>query len=156
MTRRRKRLLFVLFLVVGMGSATALALVAFRDNMMYFYSPSQIAQGAAAQATRFRLGGLVKDGSVERKGLDVHFVLTDRAANVPVQYHGILPDLFREGQGIVAHGRLNAAGVFVADDVLAKHDADYMPPNVKEALENAAGKQPAAGSRMTAAEGGAW
>lgn len=157
MTRRRKRLYLVAFLLVGIGTATALSLVAFRKNMMYFYSPSQVAGGAAAAATQFRLGGLVKKGSVQRAsdGLDVRFILTDRAHSVPVHYHGILPDLFREGQGIVAHGHLGPNGVFVADQVLAKHDASYMPPNVKDALDKARSAQSGGGAaaRVAAADG---
>lgn len=158
MTRRRKRLYLVAFLLAGIGTATALSLVAFRKNMMYFYSPSQVAGGAAAVATQFRLGGLVKKGSVRRasNGLDVRFILTDRAHSVAVRYHGILPDLFREGQGIVAHGHLGPNGVFVADQVLAKHDASYMPPNVKDALDKAKRSAQAGGAapaRIAAANG---
>ena len=139
MKRRHKRLILLAFLLVGVGSATALALTAFRKNMMYFYSPTQVAAGAAANAHVFRLGGLVKKGSISKSnnGLTTRFVVTDHAHNVPVTYTGILPDLFRAGQGVVVHGHLGPKGVFTADQVLAKHDATYMPPTVKRALKTA-------------------
>ena len=138
-TRRRKRLLLVVFLLVGIGGATALALTAFRKNMMYFYSPTQVAAGDAAHAHAFRLGGLVEKGSIRKtnNGLTTRFIVTDHAHHIPVVYTGILPDLFRGGQGVVVHGRLGAHGVFTADQVLAKHDATYTPPTVKRALKAA-------------------
>ena len=137
--KRKRRLMMVGLLVVGVGIAAALALSAFRENILYFYSPTEVLSGEAPAGHKFRLGGLVVEGSVRREtdGLTVHFGLTDTAKEIPVMYSGILPDLFREGQGIVAHGRLDEAGVFVADEVLAKHDENYMPPEVAAALEDA-------------------
>ena len=137
--KRKRRLMMVGLLVVGVGIAAALALSAFRENILYFYSPTEVLSGEAPAGHKFRLGGLVVEGSVRREtdGLTVHFGLTDTAKEIPVMYSGILPDLFREGQGIVAHGRLDEGGVFVADEVLAKHDENYMPPEVAAALENA-------------------
>ena len=137
--KRKRRLMMVGLLVVGVGIAAALALSAFRENILYFYSPTEVLDGEAPVGHKFRLGGLVVEGSVKREtdGLTVHFGLTDTAKEIPVMYSGILPDLFREGQGIVAHGRLNEGGVFVADEVLAKHDENYMPPEVAAALEDA-------------------
>jgi len=138
--RRRQRMIFVGVVLAGVAIATVLALTAIGENMLYFYSPSQIANGEAPRTHDVRVGGLVVDGSIERAGdgLDVRFVLTDTSALVPVTYSGILPDLFREGQGIVALGRLDNDGVFHAREVLAKHDENYMPPEVAEALELAA------------------
>jgi cytochrome c-type biogenesis protein CcmE len=137
--RRRKLLLSVIFILIGVGAATGLALKAFQENLLYFYSPSQIANGEAPESRLFRIGGMVVDGSVERdpESLKVSFVLTDTAERVTVSYEGILPDLFREGQGIVANGKLGNDGVFVAKEVLAKHDENYMPPEVADALEAA-------------------
>jgi cytochrome c-type biogenesis protein CcmE len=137
--KRKRRLMMVGLLVIGVGIAAALALTAFRENILYFYSPTEVLSGEAPVGHKFRLGGLVVEGSVKREtdGLTVHFGLTDTAKEIPVMYSGILPDLFREGQGIVAHGRLNEGGIFVADEVLAKHDENYMPPEVAEALKDA-------------------
>jgi cytochrome c-type biogenesis protein CcmE len=136
-------------ILAGVGSATALAVTAFRQNMLYFFSPSQVAAGEAPTGHTFRLGGLVEGGSIRREGdgLTVHFVVTDTAHSIPVTYTGILPDLFREGQGIVALGKLEPVGQFRADEVLAKHDENYMPPEVAGALKTAgaphtAGKTP--------------
>jgi cytochrome c-type biogenesis protein CcmE len=136
MTPRRKRLLAVIAIVAGVGAASALAMFAFRDNLLYFYSPSQVLEGDAPSGRTFRIGGMVTQGSVQRRPgtLEVRFVVTDFRHSVPVSYEGLLPDLFREGQGVIAHGRLNAAGEFVADEVLAKHDENYMPPEVAESL----------------------
>jgi len=143
MTPRRKRMLAVAAIVVGVGAATAVALQAMNENIMYFYSPSQISAGEAPSGRAFRLGGLVSTGSVERTpgSIEVRFTVTDNAQSIPVLYSGLLPDLFREGQGVIAHGRLDEAGVFKADEVLAKHDENYMPPEVAESLHtpNAAG-----------------
>ncbi len=138
--RRRQRLIFVGVVLAGVAVATALVLMAIGENMLYFYSPSQIAAGEAPRSHDVRVGGLVVAGSVERSSgsLDVRFDLTDTSANVRVAYSGILPDLFREGQGIVALGRIGDDGVFRAREVLAKHDENYMPPEVAEALELAA------------------
>jgi cytochrome c-type biogenesis protein CcmE len=114
--------------------------MASRENIMFYYDPSQVAEGKAPQAKRFRIGGMVVKGSVARNAgdLQVRFVLTDFAHQVPVEYTGVLPDLFREGQGIIAHGTMNSRGAFVADEVLAKHDEKYMPPEVAASLKNKA------------------
>ncbi len=137
--RRRKILVSIIFVVVGVGVATALVLKAFQENLLYFYSPTQVVAGEAPISRLFRLGGMVVEGSVSRDpdSLEVSFELTDTAETVPVSYEGILPDLFREGQGIVANGELNEDGVFIAREVLAKHDENYMPPEVADALEEA-------------------
>jgi cytochrome c-type biogenesis protein CcmE len=143
--KRKQRLMFVIFLLVGIGAAAALAITAFNENMLYFYKPSQVLAGEAPGNHVFRLGGLVEKNSVQRQAgsLRVEFVVTDMVQSIPVYYDGILPDLFREGQGIIALGRLNADGVFVADEVLAKHDENYMPPEVAEALQDSAAEQEA-------------
>lgn len=135
---RKQRLLLIALMVIGAGIATAFALKSFNENLMYFFSTTDVVAGKAPKEAVFRLGGMVIKGSVTRPGdgLTVHFKLTDFAKEVEVEYTGILPDLFREGQGIVAHGRLNAQGVFVAEEVLAKHDENYMPPEVKGSLKN--------------------
>ncbi|RMD70436.1 MAG: cytochrome c maturation protein CcmE [Gammaproteobacteria bacterium] len=138
---RKKRLWMVALILIGVGSAAALALNAFRENLLFFYSPTQVAQGEAPLGRMVRIGGLVKAGSVQREGMTVRFVVTDNAHEIPVVYTGILPDLFREGQGIIAHGRLEN-GVFMATEVLAKHDENYMPPEVAEALKTAHGDKP--------------
>ena len=136
MTPRRKRLLAVLAIVVGVGAATALATLAFQDNLLYFYNPSQVLAGDAPSGRTFRIGGMVTQGSLKRTEgtLEVRFVVTDYQHSVPVRYQGLLPDLFREGQGVVAHGKMAETGEFVADEVLAKHDENYMPPEVAESL----------------------
>ncbi len=136
---RRQRMIFVGVIVIGVGVAALLALRAFQGNLLYFFSPSQVMAGEAPQHQNFRVGGLVVDGSVKRPGtgLTVNFDLTDTLATVSVRYTGILPDLFREGQGIVALGRLRVDGAFEAEEVLAKHDENYMPPEVAEALATA-------------------
>ncbi len=130
--QRRKRLYLVLGIVVGVGIATALALSAFRQNVTFYFIPTDVAQGAVHGDQSFRLGGMVKNGSVQRQpgSLQVSFVLTDFKHEVPVTYDRVLPDLFREGQGVIAHGHLDSHGLFVADDVLAKHDEKYMPPKI--------------------------
>ena len=140
MTPRRKRLIVILLSIAGLGIAAALILTAFQKNLMYFYSPSEVALGEAPTNRPFRLGGMVVEGSVMRppEGLSVWFTLTDFNEERVVYYEGILPDLFREGQGIVANGQMNDSGVFVASEVLAKHDENYMPPEVADAV--AAGK----------------
>lgn len=142
MTRtRRRRLMLVGGLFIGLAAAAALALTAFSENMLYFYQPSEIAAGEVPVETRFRIGGLVENGSVERNNDDlfVRFVLADCEASVPVRFKGTLPDLFREGQGIVAYGQLSRGGEFVADEVLAKHDENYMSPDVAEAMQTEQG-----------------
>lgn len=137
MTPRRQRMLSVGLVVIGVAVAAGFALRAFNEDLLFFYSPSQIAAGEAPENRTFRVGGLVIDGSVERElgSLEVRFVLTDNAHDVPVSYSGVLPDLFREGQGIIAHGQIRPDGIFVADTVLAKHDENYMPPEVAESLK---------------------
>jgi cytochrome c-type biogenesis protein CcmE len=134
---RKKRLFIVLAILAGVGIAVALALSALQQNINLFYTPTQIANGEAPEGTRIRAGGLVETGSVQRSSdsLSVSFRVTDGVETVTINYQGILPDLFREGQGIVALGRVNADGVLVADEVLAKHDENYMPPEVSQALE---------------------
>ncbi|HEA53999.1 hypothetical protein LCGC14_1536720 [marine sediment metagenome] len=136
---RKKRLTIVLFLLAGLSIAVALTTYALRQNINLFYDPSQISAGEAPVDVRIRAGGMVEQGSVVRdtESLKVEFRVTDFSHSVPVEYVGILPDLFAEGQGIVAMGRLNNQGRFVADQVLAKHDENYMPPEVADALEKA-------------------
>ncbi|WP_020561426.1 cytochrome c maturation protein CcmE [Methylosarcina fibrata] len=143
---RKQRLILIALMVIGAGIATAFALKSFNDNLMYFFSTTDVVDGKAPKDALFRLGGMVVKGSVARPGQDltVRFRLTDFNKEVTVQYTGILPDLFREGQGIVAHGKLNGQGVFVAEEVLAKHDENYMPPEVAGSLkkqpDNSAGR----------------
>jgi cytochrome c-type biogenesis protein CcmE len=135
---KKKRLALILLMITGISIATFFGLRAFNDNLMYFFSATDVVEGKAPKDHLFRLGGMVVKGSVVRQpsGLTVQFVLTDMAKEVTVQYTGILPDLFREGQGIVANGKLDANGVFIAQEVLAKHDENYMPPEVKSSLKN--------------------
>ena len=151
MKARHKRLLALGCGLLALGVASALVLNAFQSNMVFFFSPSQVAAREAPQAGNFRVGGLVQTGSVVRdaQGLGLRFVVTDTAHTVAVQYTGLLPDLFSEGKGVVAQGRLRADGVFVADQVLAKHDENYMPPEAAEALKNA---RPAAAYGTTLAK----
>jgi cytochrome c-type biogenesis protein CcmE len=139
MKPRHKRLALIAAGVASLALAAALVLNAFRSNLVFFFSPSQIAAGEAPRDRAFRIGGMVVAGSLKRQpdGLTVQFVVTDTAKNVPVVYTGILPDLFREGKGVVAQGRLSTDGVFRADEVLAKHDENYMPPEAAHALEQA-------------------
>jgi cytochrome c-type biogenesis protein CcmE len=139
MTPRRKRLFAILGILAGVGLATAVALKAFDNNLQYFYDPSEVAAGKAPSNKAIRVGGMVTKGSVERQpgSLEIKFVITDFAQNVTVRYNGVLPDLFREGQGIIAHGQLTG-GEFIADEVLAKHDEKYMPPEVAKSLKKPA------------------
>jgi cytochrome c-type biogenesis protein CcmE len=138
MKARHKRLGFLVAGVVGLGLATWLVINALDSSLSYFFSPSEVAQDKAPKEHVFRLGGLVRAGSLERgEELTVRFTVTDNAHDVKVVYTGILPDLFAEGQGVVAQGRMGPDGVFVAEQVLAKHDEDYMPPEVADALEQA-------------------
>jgi cytochrome c-type biogenesis protein CcmE len=136
MTPRQKRMTLVLGIIVGVSIAGALALTAFRQNVTFFFDPTQVASGKVPAGERFRLGGMVTKGSVRRApgSLEVQFVVTDFKHEVPVKYTGVLPDLFREGQGVVAHGRMSG-NTFVADEVLAKHDEKYMPPEVARSLK---------------------
>ncbi|MFA5677976.1 MAG: cytochrome c maturation protein CcmE [Pseudomonas sp.] len=135
--QRKKRLILILLVVLGVGVAVALALSALRQNINLFYTPTEIANGIAPQDARIRAGGMVVPGSLERstETLDVTFDVSDGAEQITIRYSGILPDLFREGQGIVALGRLNEDRTLIADEVLAKHDEEYMPPEVAQALE---------------------
>ncbi|MFW2372006.1 MAG: cytochrome c maturation protein CcmE [Gammaproteobacteria bacterium] len=138
MTPRQKRMTFVAVLIAGIAVAVTLALQAFNENLLYFFSPTQVKAGEAPKDHSFRLGGLVVDGSVVRDpdSLKINFDLSDTAEIITVQYVGILPDLFREGQGIVATGKIQD-GMFMADQVLAKHDENYMPPEVADSLKDA-------------------
>ena len=137
--KRRQRLVLVGLLVAGVGIAVGLALLALQENINLFFSPSQVVAGEAPVGSPFRLGGMLVDGSVSRAGesLEIRFDLTDTANTVTVAYTGILPDLFREGQGIVAQGSVDGNGLFTATQVLAKHDETYMPPEVIDALDKA-------------------
>lgn len=139
MKRRHKRIAFIIAGLVGIGIAAALVLNAFQNNLVFFFSPSQIAAKEAPTGRTFRVGGLVENGSVKREndGLTVRFSVTDTAKSIPIVYKGILPDLFKEGRGCVAQGNLGNDGVFYADQVLAKHDENYMPPQAGTAIDNA-------------------
>ena len=137
MKPRHKRLAIIAGIVGAVGVAVGLVLNAFQSNLVFFYSPTQIVAKEAPLARTFRLGGLVKEGSVKREGTMVQFAVTDTAQTIPVQYKGILPDLFKEGKGVVAQGQLREDGTFVAREVLAKHDENYMPPEAGEALKRA-------------------
>jgi cytochrome c-type biogenesis protein CcmE len=127
----------VAVIVIGVSLAGALALRAFRENVMFYFDPTKVAAGEVKVGQRFRLGGMVVKGSLQREPgtLNVHFIVTDFKNSVPVAYSNVLPDLFREGAGMVAHGRMDAAGTFHADEVLAKHDENYMPPEVARSLQ---------------------
>ncbi len=137
MKPRHKRLAIIGGIVGAVAVAAGLVLNAFQSNLVFFYSPSQIEAKEAPTSRTFRLGGLVKEGSVKRDGTVVQFAVTDTAKTIAVQYQGILPDLFKEGKGVVAQGQLRDDGVFVAREVLAKHDENYMPPEAGEALKRA-------------------
>ena len=152
MKPRHKRLAIVGGLVCAVGAAAALVLDAFQSNLVFFYSPSQIAANEAPTARTFRVGGMVVEGTVKREGTRVSFVVTDTAKSIPVRYEGILPDLFKEGKGVVAQGQLQD-GVFVAREVLAKHDENYMPPEAAEALKQAQKGNPKLGETVSAGGG---
>ena len=137
MKPRQKRFLLIAASLAVLGIATALILSAFRENLVFFFSPSDIVAKKAPAERTFRMGGMVETGSVKRDGVEVRFLVTDTANTVPVVYKGILPDLFREGKGVVAQGKLGADGVFRASEVLAKHDENYMPPEAAHAVEQA-------------------
>jgi cytochrome c-type biogenesis protein CcmE len=134
---RHKRLAAIALGLVALGIATALVLMAFEKNLVFFFTPSQVAANEAPQGRLFRIGGMVLTGSVKREGVEVRFVVTDTARTIPVVYRGALPDLFREGKGVVAQGQLGADGVFQAREVLAKHDENYMPPEAAHAVNQA-------------------
>src|SRR5215218_4493404 len=139
MKRRHKRITFILVALAALSLAAYLAASAFRNNLVFFFSPTQVAAREAPVDRTFRIGGLVEDGTLKRDndGLTVRFIVTDTAASIPVVYKGILPDLFKEGRGCVAQGRIGPDGVFQADEVLAKHDENYMPPEAGEAIDKA-------------------
>ena len=139
MKTRTKRSLVIVGGLAALGVATALVLNAFQDNMVFFFSPSQVLANEAPQDRNFRLGGLVEEGSVVRShdGLDVNFVVTDGAESIPVRYSGLLPDMFKEGKGVVTQGRMDGNGLFNADQVLAKHDENYTPKEVADTLKTA-------------------
>ena len=139
MKRRHKRIAFIVAGLAALGIAAAFVLTAFQSNLVFFFSPTQVASKEAPIDRTFRIGGLVENGTIKRQsdGLTVHFTVTDTAESIPVVYKGILPDLFKEGKGCVAQGRLGADGVFYADEVLAKHDENYMPPEAGDAIDKA-------------------
>lgn len=139
MKRRHKRIAFIIAGLVGLSVAAYLVTNAFRNNLVFFFSPTQVAAKEAPIDRTFRIGGLVQDGTLKREndGLTVRFTVTDTAASIPVVYKGILPDLFKEGRGCVAQGKIGTDGVFQADQVLAKHDENYMPPEAGQAIDKA-------------------
>ena len=141
MKPRHKRLAAIGAGLAALGIAAALVLSAFEQNLVFFFTPSQVAAREAPQGRTFRIGGMVEKGSVKRDGVEVRFLVTDTAKTIPVLYSGALPDLFREGKGVVAQGQLGADGVFRAREVLAKHDENYMPPEAAHALEKAAAEK---------------
>jgi cytochrome c-type biogenesis protein CcmE len=141
MKPRHKRFALIIGALAVIGIAATLILNAFEENLVFFFTPTQVAAGEAPKNRAFRIGGMVKEGSVHRDGVNVRFVVTDTAHDIPVTYTGILPDLFREGKGVVAQGKLEDAGTtpsFKASEVLAKHDENYMPPEAQQALDKAA------------------
>jgi len=137
--KRRNRVILIVIMLAGVSTAVGFALKAFNENLMFFYKPSEVIAGEAPAGRLIRVGGLVTKGSLKRQpdGLTVQFDLTDNTKTMTVQYTGILPDLFREGQGVIARGRLGADRLFIAEEVLAKHDEKYMPPEVADALKTA-------------------
>jgi cytochrome c-type biogenesis protein CcmE len=151
MKPRHKRIAVIVAALAGLGVAVGLVLNALQSNVAFFFTPTQVASGEAPKNRTFRVGGMVREGSVKREQMTVHFVITDTAKDIPISYTGILPDLFKEGQGAVVQGKLGPGGDFVATEVLAKHDENYMPPEAKHAVDEAAkmGKtvsQPPAGA----------
>ena len=139
MKPRHKRFIFIGLGLLALAVASVLILNAFQKNLVFFYTPTAVANGEAPKGRGFRIGGMVEDGSLKREGdgLTVHFIMTDMAKRVPVTFKGILPDLFKEGKGAVAQGQLGADGIFLASEVLAKHDENYMPPEAADALAKA-------------------
>ena len=148
MTPRRRRMLFVAVIVAAAGGAAAFALSAFKDNVLYYFTPTQLATQEVPHNRALRIGGMVSEGSVQREAgsLEVKFIITDFARDVPVRYTGVLPDLFREGQGVIVRGRMNTDGSFSAQEVLAKHDEKYMPPEIAQSVRKAHDAQAAAKS----------
>ena len=152
MKPRHKRVAIVVGVLAAVGVAVGLILNAFNSNLVFFYTPTQVAAKEAPQGKSFRIGGMVQSGSVVRDGVTVRFLVTDTAKTMPVRFEGVLPDLFKEGKGVVAQGQLGPDGVFVAREVLAKHDENYMPPEAADAVQRAEKmKQKMAG---TLAQGG--
>ena len=137
MKPRHKRAVIIVGALIAIGIAAVLILNALNSNIALYVTPSEVAAGKSPAGQVFRIGGMVKDGSVKRDGLTVNFVITDMVKDIPVAYTGVLPDLFKEGKGAVIQGRLNPNGQFIASEVLAKHDENYMPPEAKHALEQA-------------------
>ncbi len=139
MKPRHKRIAMIAGGLAALGAAAAFVLAAFRENLVFFFTPTQVEAKEVPQGRAFRIGGMVVPGSVKRQadGVTVQFVVTDTAKNVPVVYHGILPDLFREGKGVVTQGKLGGDGIFYASEVLAKHDENYMPPAAADAIKQA-------------------
>lgn len=137
MTPRQKRFSLIIGGIVVLALAAGFVLNAFQSNLVFFFTPTQVAQGEAPKNKMFRVGGMVKEGSVKRDQTVIEFVVTDTARDIPVRYSGLLPDLFKEGKGVVAQGRLDEQGLFVASEVLAKHDENYMPPEAQHALDKA-------------------
>ena len=152
MKPRHKRFAMIAVGVAALGIATVLVLNAFQQNMVFFFTPTQVAANEVPRERSFRIGGLVAPGSVQRQpdGITVHFVVTDTAKNMPVSYRGPLPDLFREGKGVVAQGKLGADGLFSASEVLAKHDENYMPPEAAEAVAKAHSSNPTGSKTLVA------
>jgi cytochrome c-type biogenesis protein CcmE len=151
---RHKRAAIVVGALAAIGVAVALVLNAFNSNLVFFYTPTQIASKEAPQGRTFRIGGLVQSGTVQREGVTVRFVVTDTAKSVNVKYDGVLPDLFKEGKGVVAQGQLGADGTFVAREVLAKHDENYMPPEAADAVQKAEKERPRIASTVQTSPGG--
>ena len=141
MKPRTQRLVWIVLGVAILAAAAAFVLNAFQSNLVFFFTPTQVAQGEAPKQRVFRAGGMVKEGSLMRAGNDVRFVITDTAKEMQVHYQGLLPDLFKEGRGVVAQGKLGDDGVFIASEVLAKHDENYMPPEAQHALDQAKAAQ---------------
>ena len=141
MTKRQNRMILVALLVLGVSLASYFGIKAFNENLLYFFTPTDVSEGKIPQGKSFRIGGLVQPGSVIRDDLLVFFILTDNKKSIEVHFEGILPDLFREGQGIVVTGSMSDENVFLATEVLAKHDENYMPPEVAEALQNSSTKE---------------
>jgi len=137
MTRKKRRLYIVFSGLAVLGLAAALILSSFQDSLVFFHSPTDLVEKPVPAGRTFRLGGLVEEGSYKKQGIDIRFSVTDTANSVNVEFQGLVPDLFREGQGVVAEGQLNEDGVFVASNVLAKHDENYMPPEVADSLKKA-------------------
>ena len=154
MKPRQKRIALILGGLASLAVAAVLTLNALDSNIALYVTPTEVAAGKAPQGKAFRIGGLVKEGSIKRQDMTVHFVMTDMAKEIPVAYTGILPDLFKEGKGVVAQGKLTESGMFQASEVLAKHDENYMPPEAAEALKKAHGENATATLAMPGKGGG--